>query len=77
MPKFLTFKGFFSWIYITKGPNTIRSASVCVVSPSACRSNGCMETYDVDTNDLAIGLFNLLQLSVDVSTRVQEDYPWG
>ena len=42
----------------------------CQSRPPATLTAG-WETYNVDANDLAIGLFNLLQLSIHISTRVR------
>jgi hypothetical protein len=83
MPKFFTFKGFFSWIYKKKIAEErerqgARGKSRCgVVSiPVRLPLEGCMGQRGINTNnvhpdDFSIGLLDLFQLST-MSVRASD-----
>jgi len=69
IPKFLTFKGFFSWIYSERGckseqeicnARALKSAIPFRLPLEGCKGHQS-DTYEVNANDFAIGLLDFFQ----------------
>lgn len=73
IPKFLTFKGFFSWIYSERrckseqencNARALKSAIPFRLPLEGCKGHQS-DTYNVDTDNFAIGLLDLFQFPED------------